>query len=189
MDAGSTEPSNETSSLRLAPYDESWVRSYEVEAAHLRRVFGSMLVQIEHVGSTAVPGLVAKPIIDILAAVTSWDGFDGAAERLCALGYEYTPFPDTTDPRVFRKGPAEGVQLRTHHLHVTAAGSSCWRRILAFRDHLRAHPNEAAAYARLKQKLVGQFANQPDRYTDAKTEFVRDTEVKAGLPRSTDRWK
>ncbi len=150
MDVGSTEPSKEPSVLRLAPYDESWVRSYEVEAAQLRLVFGSMLVQIEHVGSTAVPGLVAKPIIDMLAAVTNWDGFDRAAERLRASGYEYTPFPDTADPRVFRKGPTEGGQLRTHHLHVTAAGSSYWRRILEFRDHLRAHPDEAAAYAHLK---------------------------------------
>lgn len=189
MDAESTEPRNETSSLRLDPYDESWPRNYELEAAQLRRVIGPMLVQIEHVGSTAVPGLAAKPIIDMLAAVTSWDGLHGLAERLRALGYDHTPFSDTDDPQVFRKGPTEGGQLRTHHLHVTAAGSSYWRRLLAFRNHLRAHPEDAAAYAQLKRELVSRLANQPDRYTNAKTEFVRETEVKAGLPRSADRWE
>ena len=153
---------------------------YADAATELVGAAGDHLIAIEHIGSTAVPGMPAKPIIDLLAAVTTWDHFDEIRSALEELGYVYTPESelDDADRRVFRRGPADMAELRTHQLHVTEAGSDYWKRIIAFRDQLRDDPTDAAAYADLKRQLAVTFESDSRGYTDAKTEFVQAVERK-----------
>jgi GrpB-like predicted nucleotidyltransferase (UPF0157 family) len=171
--------------VRVEDYDPEWPRRYAEEAVVLRGALGPDVVAIEHIGSTAVPGLPAKPIIDLMAGVAGWDGFDLVVERLAAVGYRYTPEAQKDDPsrKVFRKGPSDLSHLRTHHLHVTELDGFYWRRILAFRDRLRRYPEEAAAYVALKRELAARFANESRRYTAGKTEFVTEIERLAGVRR------
>ena len=100
-----------------------------------------------------------------------------------SLSYTYTPESEADDPsrRVFRKGPEDFARTRTHHLHVTLAGSHYWRRLVGFRDWLRAHPEDAAAYIRLKRELALVHANDSRAYTAGKTGFVRWIERRAGI--------
>ncbi|MET8836182.1 GrpB family protein [Micromonospora sp. NPDC004540] len=171
--------------VRLRRYDPTWPARYAEEAELLRHTLGGSLVAIEHVGSTAVPGLAAKPVIDILAAVRDFGGIPEVVARLESIGYAYTPESESEadDPsrRVFRKGPQDLARLRTHHLHVTEHGGYYWRRLIAFRDHLRSHPEEAGSYLALKRDLAARHAADPGRYTREKREFVREIERKAGV--------
>lgn len=169
--------------VRVEDYDPSWPRLFAEEAAVLRGALGPEDVAIEHIGSTAVPGLPAKPIIDIMAGLADWDGFGLVVERLAAVGYRYTPEAEKDDPsrKVFRKGPSDLSHLRTHHLHVTDLDGFYWQRMLAFRDRLRQHPDEAAAYVALKRELASRFAHEPRRYTAGKAEFVTEIERRAGV--------
>ena len=180
-ESGSSRPA----AVRVEDYDPSWPRLFAEEAVVLRRALGSEVVAVEHIGSTAVPGLPAKPIIDIMAGVTGWDGFGLVVERLAAVGYRYTPEAEKDDPsrRVFRKGPSDLRYLRTHHLHVKELDGFYWQRMLAFRDRLRRCPEEAVAYVALKRDLAARFANESRRYTAGKAEFVTELERRAGVRR------
>jgi len=155
--------------VRIADYDARWASTFEEARAEIVSRCGALVVAVEHVGSTSVPGLAAKPIIDIMAAVERLDDAQALIEPLAALGFEYVPKNETPDRRFFRRG-LRGAG--THHLHVVEHGSCEWRRHLLFRDHLRAHPERAADYERLKRELAA--AHGPDRgaYTDAKTPFI-----------------
>jgi GrpB-like predicted nucleotidyltransferase (UPF0157 family) len=167
----------------VVEYDERWPSLYAEEADRIVAAIGDDLVAIEHVGSTAISGMPAKPIIDILAAVATWDRFDRMVLSLRALGYLYTPESEADDPgrRVFRKGPDDMKLQRTHHLHVTDQESGYWHRIIAFRDHLRDDPADAAAYGELKRSLARTFEHDSRRFTDGKHEFVEMVEHKRGL--------
>lgn len=156
---------------------------YAEEAGQIAEAFGDHLVAIEHVGSTAIPGMPAKPIIDILVAVTTWDRLDEMVPRLGNFGYVYTPESEDEDPdrRVFRKGPADMSLLRTHHLHVTEPHSLYWKRIIAFREQLRSDPADAAAYVELKRSLATSFERDSRSYTSGKNDFVKAMEHKRGV--------
>jgi GrpB-like predicted nucleotidyltransferase (UPF0157 family) len=169
--------------VHVEEYDARWPEMYRDEALRIGAAIGDDLVAIEHVGSTAVPGLPAKPIIDILVAVATRADLGDLITTLGELGYAYTPESEADDPdrRVFRKGPTDMSSLRTHHLHVTEPESFYWRRIIAFRDHLRSDPSDAAAYARLKEELIAEFARDSRGYTAAKQEFVTAIERKRGV--------
>ncbi len=136
----------------------------------------------EHVGSTAVPGLGAKPIIDIMVGVTRLPDAELHIADLEEHDYEYVPEYEAQMPerRYFRK-PQEG--LRTHHLHCVVEGSCFWRRHLAFRDYLRANPETAAAYFALKQQLALRHRTNRVAYTEAKSAFVESILEKAGIQR------
>lgn len=168
--------------IRVVEYDPEWPRLFAEEAALLRDVLGGD-VAVEHIGSTAVPGLPAKPVIDVMAGVRGWDDFGVMAQSLVEAGYRYTPEAEMDDPsrRVFRKGPADPRLLRTHHLHVTEVDGFYWRRMLAFRDRLRLHPDEAEGYVSLKRDLATRFENESRRYTAGKRDFVVEIERRAGV--------
>lgn len=183
---GQTPPSRGTPWYRAAPvrlqdYDPSWPALYADEAKLLTDALAPDLVAIEHIGSTSVPGMAAKPVIDILVAVADYSPFQQLVQRLGSVGYVYTPESEADDPyrRVFRKGAEDISRLRTHHLHLTTSGSRYWHRMIAFRDHLRLHPEDAAAYIELKRTLAATHAGDPAAYTAAKHEFVTATEEKA----------
>src|SRR3990172_6646682 len=162
----------------IVEYDPRWPTLYEAEASAILGAIGHVIVALEHVGSTSVPGLGAKPIIDILAGVRILADAAQCVEPLQGLGYEYVPEyePETPGRPYFRKGPPAG---RTHHLHLVEHGGEFWMRHLLFRDYLRAHPEAAHAYYRLKKELAAKFGSDRDGYTEAKTEFIRSVEMQA----------
>lgn len=158
----------------VVPYDPRWPRLFEGERASIERAIGAWVEEIEHIGSTAVPGLAAKPIIDIMVGVKSLEASPILVERLTGIGYEYVPELERMLPsrRYFRK-LREG--RRTHQIHlVERSNSGWWDRHLLFRDHLRTHPEDAEEYARLKVELSGRFRDDREAYTDAKTAFIRE---------------
>jgi GrpB-like predicted nucleotidyltransferase (UPF0157 family) len=164
--------------VRVVPYEGGWPTAFEAEAAVLAACLGAADPVLEHVGSTAVVGLSAKPITEILVGVADpWTA--GLAEALQGAGYVYTPESEADDSarRVFRKGPPP--PLRTHHVHVTELHGVYWRRIIAFRDWLRSHPDDAGAYASLKASLAAAYPASPRDYSRSKSAFVRTIEARA----------
>jgi GrpB-like predicted nucleotidyltransferase (UPF0157 family) len=153
----------------IVPYDPLWPSRFDRERAVLDEVFAGAGAAIEHVGSTAVPGLGAKPIIDIMVGVRRLRDAEDRLSRLEAAGYEYVREYEAELPerRYFRK-PRLGP--RAYHLHCVVPGSRFWVRHLAFRDCLRAHPDAAAAYDALKRELGARAGKR--EYTEAKSPFI-----------------
>ena len=156
--------------VRIVEYDPAWPDRFEAERALLQDVIGDQVVGgIHHVGSTAVPGLAAKPIIDILVGVTDLHSSRTCFEPLAKLDYLYAPYRADQMHWFCKPDP----DRRTHHLHVVPADSDRFREELAFRDHLRAHPETAAEYAALKRELATRFEHDREAYTQAKGDFIR----------------
>jgi GrpB-like predicted nucleotidyltransferase (UPF0157 family) len=171
--------------VEIVPYDPAWPEMYAYEAIRLRAVIDpAQVVGIEHFGSTAVPGLAAKPVIDILIAVTSLARAKTTlVEPIITLGYLYWGDNPKTDRMFFVKGMPPHGKRRTHHVHITEPEGEMWQYRLAFRDHLRANPDEAERYEALKKDLAARYPTDRDRYTDAKSEYIADVYRKIGLPR------
>jgi GrpB-like predicted nucleotidyltransferase (UPF0157 family) len=167
--------------IKLVAYDPAWPTMFEVEASEIRRVFGDLALRVEHVGSTAVPGLLAKPVIDIQISVVSLVTLDPHLARLACLGYVHVPLGGFDRVYPFFQKPADWPC--THHVHLCASGSEQEARHLAFRNHLRAHPETARQYLELKQSLAAQHheATQESResYSLAKSSFVETVLQKA----------
>lgn len=159
--------------VALAPYDACWGTQFAAERDRLFGLFPGNFIAIEHFGSTAVPGLSAKPIIDILAGVESMSHADTLIEPLCRAKYTTSAeFNATLQERRWLMRWSKGH--RTHHLHIVVYDGSEWRRRLAFRDALRSDPALAARYEQHKQRLVTEVGTDREAYTDAKSEFVRE---------------
>ena len=163
----------------IVPYDPGWPHQFGRERVLLARVFRGSSAVFEHVGSTAVPGLGGKPIIDIMVGVTRLQEAELRIADLEEHDYEYVPEYEAQMPerRYFRK-PREG--LRTYHLHCVVEGRSFWRLHLAFRDYLRVHPEAASSYLALKQQLALQHRTNRVAYTEGKSSFVASILEKAG---------
>lgn len=160
----------------ISDYDPAWPEEFRREAAAIARILGDNLTAIHHIGSTAVPGLAAKPIIDIMPVVRSLGAVDGARAALESLGYEYLGEFGIPGRRYMRKGGDE----RTHQVHVFAQGDTVnITRHLAFRDFLRAHPDVCAEYAALKRELAARYPYDIDAYCEGKDAFVRRFEAAA----------
>ncbi len=155
----------------IADYDPQWMTLYEQERERVLAIIGRKVMAIEHIGSTAVPGLGAKPIIDILVGVRCLADADECIEPLQGIGYEYAPEHEAFIPqrRYFRKGP---VGARTYHLHMVEVKSEFWENHLLFRDYLRAHPEVAQKYHELKRELAAKYRFNRPAYTDAKAPFI-----------------
>ncbi len=156
--------------LFIIPYDREWPREFEREQSRLALVFGKRAA-IEHVGSTAVPGLAAKPIIDVMIGLRALPEAEGRISALEDLGYEYVPAYEVAlpDRRYFRKPK---MPPRTHHLHCVVRGSAFWREHLLFRDYLRRHPEAAAAYASVKRELAERHGSNRKAYLAGKSPFI-----------------
>jgi GrpB-like predicted nucleotidyltransferase (UPF0157 family) len=161
----------------LAPPSATWAAAFEREASAVLDALSDLSIKLHHIGSTAIPDIVAKPVIDMLAIVPAVEALDVPAHRLAALGYEALGEFGIPGRRYFRKNAPNGV--RTHQLHAFAAGSPEIQRHLDFRDYLRAFPTEAAAYAALKQSLAVRCGSDMHAYNDGKTEFIRAVERRA----------
>jgi len=163
----------------IVAYDPSWPDEFARESARVLRAFGALAVAAEHIGSTAIPGLSAKPIVDIMIGVTSLADARPRTDAMAVLGYTYVPAFEAQIPErlFFQRGDP-----RTHHVHVVETQSAFWTRQIVFRDYLTKHPEVAHEYADLKRALALRFAEDRDGYTRAKTEFVHDVLTKAGSP-------
>ena len=160
----------------IVPYDPDWPRRFAAERTLLSDVIGRWLAgSIEHIGSTAIPGLAAKPVIDIMAGVESLDASRPALPILERYEYCYAPYRAEVMHWLCKPSPA----LRTHHLHLVPVGSSLWSEQLAFRDYLRAHPDVALEYAALKGRLAEEYRFDREAYTAAKSPFVSEVIRKA----------
>ncbi|MHC4983347.1 MAG: GrpB family protein [Planctomycetota bacterium] len=161
--------------MRLVPYQADWPEHFEREAGRLRSALGDRIGVIEHIGSTAIPGMAAKPIIDVMAAVESIAVAESMIGDVEALGYEWHPRDraDVPDRRYFVRRTPDGRRT-THHLSLAAATSAFWKRQLAFRDYLRSNPPTAEEYLQLKQNLARKYPNGRGAYVDGKNGFVRE---------------
>ncbi|MBM7644518.1 GrpB-like predicted nucleotidyltransferase (UPF0157 family) [Scopulibacillus daqui] len=161
--------------VEVTPYHPRWTRMFNEEADQLRDVFGSVILDIHHIGSTSVEGLKAKPIIDMMPVVRDIHNIDGFNKAMIAMGYE--PMGENGIPgrRFFQKGGDN----RTHHIHMYQLGNPEIERHLAFRDYLRAHPKSAKEYGNLKEALAQQFPYDIESYIKGKEQLVTDIEQKA----------
>lgn len=156
----------------ITEYNLEWPHMYEEEKARILGVIRQKVVAIEHIGSTAVPNLGAKPIIDIMAAVQRMSDSLECIEPLQTLGYEYYFYTEFPERCVFLDG---SVGAGPHHLHMTEFMSDFWIEKLLFRDYLRAHPEVAREYLRLKKEWAAKYGADRDKYeayTEAKTPFI-----------------
>jgi GrpB-like predicted nucleotidyltransferase (UPF0157 family) len=155
--------------IQIAPYDPEWPARFNRERELLQRAIGTWVVgDIHHVGSTAVPGLDAKPIIDLLVGVEDLPTSRACFEPLAELEYLYAPYLPEEMHWFCKPDPSR----RTHHLHLVPHDSRRYRDELAFRDRLRASPEKARDYAKLKRQLAARFAHDRDGYTNAKADFI-----------------
>ena len=165
--------------IEVAPYDARWPAAFEQERALLAEALGPWLAgPPEHIGSTAVPGLAAKPGIDIMAPVHTLAASRPAIEAARELGYVHYPYK----PDVMHWFCKPSAAHRTHHLHLVPLGSPLWRERLAFRDALRADPELRASYQALKLDLAQRHRLVREAYTDAKTPFIEQVLRQAARP-------
>lgn len=155
--------------VEIEPYDPAWPGLFEQERRTLLETIGRWLAgPVEHIGSTAVPGLAAKPVIDIMAGVASLDASRPAIAALVSAGYCHFPYRPDKEHWFCKPSPA----FRTHHLHLVPLDSPQWAGALAFRDYLRGHPETAAEYQALKTRLAREFRLDREAYTAAKGPFI-----------------
>lgn len=154
-------------SIQLVPYDARWADRFKVAAASISASLGSTALRVEHVGSTAIPGMLAKPVVDVLVLVRSYDPEQAYVTPLTALGYAYG---HRDSEHVFLTGRHEGVAFHLHVVEVDAAQSM---EMVTFRDYMRTHPADAATYVALKRRLAEEHDRGED-YAAAKTAFVRE---------------
>ena len=161
--------------IEVVDYDRDWPRQYAAERDRIDAAIGDVILAIEHVGGTAVPGLPAKPVIDLMVGVEDIERAGPAVAGLINLGYEYIPELESQlpDRRYFRKGAPE-----THHVHMVPVSSDYWAEHLLFRDYLRSHPQAAEEYGKLKRGLAGRHRLDRDAYRAGKVPFI-DTVVAA----------
>lgn len=153
----------------ILPYDPRWPAQFEQERALLEKLLqGFVVAPIEHVGSTAVEGLAAKPVIDVMVPVESLDASRPAIGVLSAAGYLYAPYRGDVMHWFCKPDHSH----RTHHLHLVPHRSALWNDRLAFRDYLRTHAHVAAEYAALKHALATKHRDDREAYTDSKGPFV-----------------
>ena len=178
--------------IRVVGHDPAWAAMFEVEAGRIAGPVGKNLVRLHHIGSTAIPSTMAKPIIDLLLEVSSLQALDQQSPLLEALGYEAKGEFGIPGRRYFRKDDASGT--RTHQVHAFEAGGPAVIRHLAFRDFMRAHPAIAAEYGALKERLASAHPHDMDTYIEGKDASSRSmnaarcTGQAASGPEDTTTW-
>jgi GrpB-like predicted nucleotidyltransferase (UPF0157 family) len=169
--------------VEVLPHDPRWRDAFAAEAKHVAAALGENVVAVQHIGSTAIPNIYAKPIVDLLVEVREIAEVDGRSSAMELLGYEVMGEYGIPGRRYFRKDNREGV--RTHHVHVFEAGSAEVERHLAFRDYMIAHPLEAQRYSELKRKLAETHPQSIDEYMDGKDGFIKEIDRRAAQWRSS----
>ncbi len=157
--------------VRLVPYAAEWAIAFQQERAVLLHVIGHSVVDIQHVGSTSVPGLAAKPILDIGVAVASLTSVPTLVDPLQEIGYTYFGDRQQKGEHFFAKGPEE---MRTVYVHVLEITDPAWEDYLIFRDYLTTNPTQRVRYMLAKQSLAERFANDRYAYTESKSKLIQE---------------
>jgi len=160
--------------FEVVPYNPAWARLFEEEAARIEAIMGDEAIEIQHVGSTSVPGLSANPIIDLLLVVESFAPVEEYSRRLEPLGYHWQAHENDSERLFFWKG-----RPRTHHLHIVEFATWEHQRHVIFRDYLRRYPEVAQEYAKVKRELSNAFAHNRPAYTRGKTAFIKNIMARA----------
>ena len=155
--------------VTVVPYDDRWIGLFDEASLEIANALGSAILAVHHVGSTSVPGLHAKPILDILVSIPDFLPGLALVPRLASLGYEFRPAEEIPDRHYFRRRRGD---VRTHHLSLAEPSSHHHRVTIAFRDALRGNPPLAAEYGALKLQLARQFPRDRQAYIDGKIGFV-----------------
>ena len=160
--------------VQIVAYDRDWPVHFERLRGIYARALGSPAIRIEHIGSTSVPGLAAKPILDIDIVIENHECFDAVRDALVRLGYIYEGELGIPDRHAFyhRADSPHAIETMEHHLYVCPRHATSLDDHLVFRDYLRAHPETRSAYALLKRRLAGEFPDDVQAYCEAKTEFI-----------------
>jgi GrpB-like predicted nucleotidyltransferase (UPF0157 family) len=158
--------------VELVDHDPRWAELFEEERERLAGVFDGRAVGIEHIGSTSVPDLCAKPIVDVLIGLRELELTDEQIAAMQRLGYDYLGEHGLPGRLFFRKDP------RTHHVHVVQYGGEHWERQMVFRDTLRSDPEERRRYDEFKRRLAEE-GHPREAYTELKTPFIREVEARA----------
>lgn len=166
--------------VTVVDYDPAWPTQFEELRSRIWRAVGNVAMSVEHVGSTSVPGLAAKPIIDIDVVVASSIDVTLAIGRLATLGYAHLGNVGIEGRETF----ASPSGLPTHHLYVCVRGSTALENHLAIREYFRRHSDAAAKYGMLKKRLAEHFPSNVDKYTEGKTDFLLRVLREAGFPDS-----
>ena len=156
--------------VHLVSYCPDWVKEFKKEKEILQKILGAIALQIEHVGSTSIPGLSAKPILDIAVAVENIETLAKLIPVLTKAGYDVLNSIENKGEILARKGNTEN---RTHYIHIEVIGSTYWNDHILFRDYLLKHPEYIKQYENLKESLAIQFQDDRKQYTSAKNEFIQ----------------
>lgn len=157
--------------VEVVPHDPEWKKKYDKEASIVRSIFKKEILAIHHVGSTAIPGISAKPIIDILVEVNNIEKIDEFNKDMIEQGYIPKGQSGIPNRRLFIKGSEE---LRISHIHVFQEEDTEIIRLLNFRDYMIAHPKEAQEYSQLKERLAREFPENIDGYIEGKDAFIKN---------------
>ena len=163
--------------VEVVPHDPRWRDAFEAEAKQIAAALGQNVVAIHHIGSTAIPDIHAKPVIDVLVEVTDIAQLDARSVAMESGGYQVMGEHGIPGRRYFRKDDRHGI--RTHQIHAFQAGSAEAERHLAFRDYMIAHPADARAYGELKRKLAEEYPWDMDGYVDGKDGFIKEMDRRA----------
>jgi GrpB-like predicted nucleotidyltransferase (UPF0157 family) len=164
--------------VQLSHYKPEWKELYKKERKLLRSSIGKYILDIQHVGATSIPGVVAKPIIDIAIGVKSLSIVKRLIKPLKELGYEYKGTAGVPGRHFFPKGSERN---RTHYLHMERLGSKNWKNHILFRDYLRRHKEAVKEYNKLKEKLAKEYKNERESYTAKKSVFIQKILKKAKI--------
>lgn len=157
--------------VSLVPHSSNWHKEFEQEKEKLQTILGNIALAIEHIGSTSIPGLSAKPILDIAVAVENIEALKSVIPILTEAEYDILDSIETKGEVLARKGTPDN---RTHYIHVEIFGDTYWNNHIMFRDFLLKHQEYVEAYEKLKKDLAIQFSDDRKKYTDAKNDFIQN---------------
>ncbi len=163
--------------VEVVSHNPKWQEAFEVESQCVAHALGENVVAIHHIGSTAIPSIYAKPIIDLLVEVKDIFNVDEKSLAMDTLGYKIMGEFGISGRRFFLKDSQEGI--RTHHVHIFEVASDQVERHLSFRDYIIAHPEEAQRYSELKRKLAREHPTNIDGYMEGKNGFIKEMDTKA----------
>ena len=161
----------------VASYNPNWKNMYKEESEKIKNILNDIIIDIHHIGSTAIPGVKAKPVIDILVEVKDIEEVDQYNHKMEELGYEAMGEYGIPKRRFFRKGGNK----RTHHIHIFQAGNEEIERHINFKKYLITNPDRRQEYSKLKEKLANKYTYDVENYTNGKSDFIKEIDRKAKL--------
>lgn len=163
--------------VEVVSYNPNWKKMYKEESEKVKNILNDIIIDIHHIGSTSIPGIKAKPVIDILVEVKNIEVVDRYNNKMKELGYEAMGEHGIPKRRFFRKRENK----RTHHIHIFQVGNEEIERHINFKEYLVAHPDKAREYSKLKEKLANKYTHDVENYINSKSDFIKEIDRKAKL--------